>query len=72
VSLRPQTRSLKQQQFYDTFQIPYWDGISQAYPSIKVRMAFRGAVIGDFVYHCHILDHEVLGMMAIIRVKPKN
>jgi len=27
-------------------------------------------VIGDFVYHCHILDHEDLGMMAIIRVKP--
>ena len=60
----------KQQQFYDTFQVPYWDGVSQPYPSIKVRMDFRGAVIGDFVYHCHILDHEDLGMMAIIRVKP--
>lgn len=59
----------KQQQFYDTIQVPYWDGVSQTYPSVKVRMDFRGAVVGDFVYHCHILDHEDGGMMAIIRVK---
>jgi FtsP/CotA-like multicopper oxidase with cupredoxin domain len=26
--------------------------------------------IGDFVYHCHILNHEDQGMMAIIRVLP--
>jgi FtsP/CotA-like multicopper oxidase with cupredoxin domain len=57
-----------QQQFYDTFQVPYWSGKGR-YPSIKVRMDFRGAVVGDFVYHCHILDHEDGGMMAIIRVK---
>jgi len=60
----------EQQQWYDTFQVPYWDGISDTYPSIKVRMDFRGAVVGDFVYHCHILEHEDAGMMAIIRVLP--
>jgi FtsP/CotA-like multicopper oxidase with cupredoxin domain len=60
-----------ERQFYDTFPVKYWDGVSPTYPSIKVRMDFRGAVVGDFVYHCHILDHEDLGMMAIIRVKPK-
>jgi len=27
-------------------------------------------VVGDFVYHCHILGHEDSGMMAIIRVLP--
>jgi FtsP/CotA-like multicopper oxidase with cupredoxin domain len=59
-----------QQQWYDTHQVDYWDGESRKYPSIKVRMDFRGAVVGDFVYHCHILDHEDGGMMAIIRVKP--
>ena len=58
------------QQFYDTFQVPYGTG-KAPYPSIKVRMDFRGAVAGDFVYHCHILGHEDQGMMAIIRVKPK-
>lgn len=35
-----------------------------------VRMDFRGADIGDFVYHCHIAGHEDNGMMAIIRVLP--
>jgi len=59
-----------QQQFYDTHQVDFWDGIGD-YPYIKVKMDFRGAVTGDFVYHCHILDHEDGGMMAIIRVLPK-
>ena len=62
--------SKREQQFYDTIQVPYWDGVSADYPSVKVRMDFRGAVVGDFVYHCHILEHEDAGMMAIIRVKP--
>jgi hypothetical protein len=58
-----------QQQLYDTFQVPYGTG-SRPFPSIKVKMDFRGPTVGDFVYHCHILDHEDGGMMAIIRVKP--
>jgi FtsP/CotA-like multicopper oxidase with cupredoxin domain len=33
-------------------------------------MDFRGPVVGDFVYHCHILDHEDGGMMAIVQVNP--
>jgi FtsP/CotA-like multicopper oxidase with cupredoxin domain len=64
-----------QQQFYDTYQVPYWKGFRKHgdhYPSITVRMDFRGQITGDFVYHCHILDHEDLGMMAIIRVLPKS
>jgi FtsP/CotA-like multicopper oxidase with cupredoxin domain len=58
----------KAEQFYDTYQVPYWTG-KGPYPSIKVRMDFRGPIVGDFVYHCHSLDHEDGGMMAIIRVK---
>jgi FtsP/CotA-like multicopper oxidase with cupredoxin domain len=61
-----------QRQFYDTFPVKFWDGVSETYPSITVRMDFRGAVVGDFVYHCHILDHEDGGMMAIIRLLPKG
>jgi FtsP/CotA-like multicopper oxidase with cupredoxin domain len=57
-----------QRQFRDTFQVPYWSG-KGPYPSVRLRMDFRGAVVGDFVYHCHILDHEDAGMMAVIRVK---
>lgn len=60
-----------QQQFYDTYQVGWWDG-EGPWPYIKVKMDFRGQVVGDFVYHCHILDHEDGGMMAIIRVLPKT
>ena len=61
----------KKQQLYDIHQVGYWDGDSQhPYPSITVKLDFRGPDVGDFVYHCHILDHEDAGMMAIIRVLP--
>jgi FtsP/CotA-like multicopper oxidase with cupredoxin domain len=61
----------EEQQFLDTVNIPYWPGTGP-YPSVTLRMDFRGPDVGDFVYHCHILDHEDGGMMAIIRVKPRN
>lgn len=60
-----------QRQWYDTYRVGYWTG-SGAYPSIKVRMDFRGAVTGEFVYHCHILGHEDGGMMANILVTGKQ
>ena len=41
----------------DMVDIPFWSG-EGPYPSVKVRLDFRGADIGDFVYHCHILEHE--------------
>jgi FtsP/CotA-like multicopper oxidase with cupredoxin domain len=61
----------RERQFHDSILVPYWTGAGD-FPSVKVRMDFRGAVIGDFVYHCHILDHEDGGMMAIIRVLPRQ
>jgi FtsP/CotA-like multicopper oxidase with cupredoxin domain len=42
------------------------------YPQVQVLMDFRGMDIGDFVFHCHILGHEDLGMMAIERVCPST
>lgn len=54
----------------DTFEVPYWSGTGP-YPSIKVRMDFRDpTTAGTFVYHCHILLHEDLGMMHKIQVLP--
>ncbi len=54
----------------DTIEIPYWTGTG-AYPSVKVRMDFRDpTTAGTFVYHCHILLHEDLGMMHKILVQP--
>jgi FtsP/CotA-like multicopper oxidase with cupredoxin domain len=58
-------------QFLDTVQVPYWDGNpTHPFPSVTLRMDFRGLDIGDFVYHCHIAEHEDNGMMSIIRVIP--
>jgi FtsP/CotA-like multicopper oxidase with cupredoxin domain len=61
----------KKQQLYDVYQVGYWTGQGDP-PSIKIKLDFRGPDTGDFVYHCHILDHEDGGMMAIIRVLPKT
>ena len=57
----------------DTINVSYWDGQSRSYPSVKLRMDFRDPnVIGTFVYHCHLLEHEDGGMMGLIRVVPKG
>ena len=58
-------------QYQDMVQVPYWSGTGP-YPSVTVKMDFRGPDMGDFVYHCHILGHEDSGMMAIIRVLPRR
>jgi FtsP/CotA-like multicopper oxidase with cupredoxin domain len=53
----------------DTVDLPSWDGKSAKYPSVRLRMDFRNPdIIGTFVYHCHILEHEDAGMMGSIRV----
>jgi FtsP/CotA-like multicopper oxidase with cupredoxin domain len=55
----------------DTIDLPYWDGKSPRYPSVKLRMDFRDPnIVGTFLYHCHILEHEDGGMMGSIRVAP--
>jgi FtsP/CotA-like multicopper oxidase with cupredoxin domain len=60
-------------QFADMIEVPFWSGKKNApFPQVQLLMDFRGMDIGDFVYHCHILSHEDLGMMAIIRVLPKR
>jgi FtsP/CotA-like multicopper oxidase with cupredoxin domain len=42
------------------------------YPQVELLMDFRGFVVGDFVFHCHILGHEDLGMMAIEQVNQED
>jgi FtsP/CotA-like multicopper oxidase with cupredoxin domain len=55
----------------DTVNVPYFDGHTLAYPSIRLRMDFRDPnLVGTFVYHCHILEHEDKGMMGSIRIDP--
>jgi FtsP/CotA-like multicopper oxidase with cupredoxin domain len=55
----------------DTVNVPYYDGKALEYPSVRVRMDFRDPnTVGEFVYHCHLLEHEDGGMMGLIRVEP--
>jgi FtsP/CotA-like multicopper oxidase with cupredoxin domain len=58
--------------FLDTVDVPYWDGISPRFPSVKLRMDFRDPnIVGTFPYHRHILQHADGGMMGTIQVLPK-
>lgn len=69
----PQNTALNNQ-FVDTVDVPFWDNVKNkkqsSAPAAVLLMDFRGMDIGQFVYHCHILSHEDLGMMAIIQVNP--
>jgi FtsP/CotA-like multicopper oxidase with cupredoxin domain len=65
-------------QLLDTINVPY--GVfkkpgdltgNQMIPgAVKLRMDFRGDILGQFVFHCHILAHEDGGMMARLQVSP--
>jgi FtsP/CotA-like multicopper oxidase with cupredoxin domain len=58
-------------QYLDTVEVPGWDGNPKhPYPSVKLLLDFRGQDIGTFVFHCHILNHEDLGMMNVIQIVP--
>ena len=55
----------------DTVNVPYFNGRTLEYPSVRLRMDFRDPdTVGTFVYHCHLLEHEDGGMMGTIRVLP--
>jgi FtsP/CotA-like multicopper oxidase with cupredoxin domain len=57
----------------DTVNVPYYNGRMLKYPSVRLRMDFRDPnIVGTFVYHCHVLEHEDGGMMGRIRVEPKD
>ncbi|MEO6990152.1 MAG: multicopper oxidase domain-containing protein, partial [Candidatus Baltobacteraceae bacterium] len=67
-----------QGQLLDTIVLPYGTfpnggkrGSQMVPGMVKLRMDFRGKnIVGTFVYHCHLLEHEDNGMMAKIRVLP--
>jgi FtsP/CotA-like multicopper oxidase with cupredoxin domain len=57
----------------DTVNVPYFDGKALVYPAVRLRMDFRDPnSVGDFVFHCHLLEHEDNGMMGLIRVEPAD
>jgi len=57
----------------DTVNVPYYKSRMLAYPSVRLRMDFRDPdIVGTFVYHCHVLEHEDGGMMGRIQVVPRS
>ncbi len=57
----------------DTVNVPYYKDQDLSYPSVRLRMDFRDPnIVGTFVYHCHLLEHEDKGMMGTIQVVPAN
>ena len=48
--------------------VDQWRSGKCATKTVYVDIPF--SQLGDFVYHCHILEHEDGGMMAKIRVVP--
>lgn len=57
----------------DTVNVPFFNGRSLQYPTVKIRMDFRDPnAVGTFPYHCHLLEHEDGGMMGLIRVEPAD
>ena len=49
----------KHREWRDTVLIP---------PREKAELAFVADNPGDWMFHCHILDHQEGGMMSVIRV----
>ncbi|MEL6162086.1 MAG: multicopper oxidase domain-containing protein, partial [Cyanobacteria bacterium J06627_32] len=60
---------------YNGKPVPYaaWKDVVSVSPGerVKLRMAFRDYV-GKTVYHCHVLDHEDLGMMGTLAISAET
>jgi len=63
--------------FIDTHKVDFWNGTMNAqgqpdppYPYIIIKIQFAPTVVGEFVFHCHLLGHEDNGMLQTIQVKP--
>jgi FtsP/CotA-like multicopper oxidase with cupredoxin domain len=57
----------------DTVNVPSYNTRRLGYPSVRLRMDFRAPnIVGTFVYHCQLLDHEDGGILGRIRVEPAD
>jgi FtsP/CotA-like multicopper oxidase with cupredoxin domain len=71
LTLQRDGAATKEAYLRDTIDVPYWDGTSPQFPSVRLRMDFRDPnIVGKFPYHCHVLQHSDAGMMGVIEVKP--
>jgi FtsP/CotA-like multicopper oxidase with cupredoxin domain len=45
-----------------------WQDTVLMAPRERVEIAFVADNPGDWMFHCHILEHQAAGMMGVIRV----
>ena len=45
-----------------------WQDTVLMAPRERVEIAFVADNLGDWMFHCHILEHQAAGMMGVIRV----
>jgi FtsP/CotA-like multicopper oxidase with cupredoxin domain len=56
---------------HDTMNLPF--AVNGKPGVVKILVSFTDPnIVGRFVYHCHILEHEDGGMMAVIQVDPAD
>jgi FtsP/CotA-like multicopper oxidase with cupredoxin domain len=72
----PQGRPPQQEVFVgggeqDVVNIPAAASVGGPVGSIVIRMKFKD-FIGPYVYHCHRVGHEDLGMMGVVNVVPAD
>ena len=39
---------------------------------VRIKLYFPEALAGDIPFHCHLVDHEDNGMMAVLRILPRQ
>ena len=47
---------------------PHWSDTVLVAPKERVRIAFVAGEPGDWMFHCHIIEHQETGMMGYLRV----
>jgi FtsP/CotA-like multicopper oxidase with cupredoxin domain len=54
----------------DGVPVPHdiWGDTVMVKPRERVRVAFVADNPGDWMLHCHVMEHQVGGLMAVIRV----
>ncbi len=48
--------------------IPHWADTALVKPDETIRVAFKANVLGNWLMHCHILEHQKTGMTGFINV----
>ena len=61
-----------------SFHVLSRNGVAEQYPHIRdtvilrpkdtVEIAFVANNPGDWMFHCHVIEHQVFGLMTVIRV----